>query len=294
MDSMMPSALEKMDVQQIGASFERDRLTSVFTKFLEQPMNVTAAIAAGWEKSKITFDTESCKPALGIRYSLGSNEPSQDHPFSLYYTAAGQISGVGVDIFNTKEVINDYWRYAGLHQWHITVGFRSKESRTLCDRSLVFREKVGNTFVVNPDYGSWNYTLPMTMREAEQSGDWSRGSCFDSMGWHYFKDLAMGSSMSWDKNNVFPIVPMYHPETGDLQATFFAAPNVQQLVHGNRGWDPIPLPNVFMCKNWCDTQCHFPGVTAWSTGHWFYSDVNTVKCPKELKCFQDGVGCCEA
>ena len=58
-----------------------------------------------------------------------------------------------------------------------------------------------------------------------------RGSCFNGMGWHYFKDLAAPpEKMSWQADNLMPVVPMYDPVKGRINAIFFSSAIVQQAV----------------------------------------------------------------
>eukprot|EP00035_Acanthoeca_spectabilis_P033584 m.24434 g.24434 ORF g.24434 m.24434 type:complete len:119 (-) comp6075_c0_seq1:93-449(-) len=107
------------------------------------------------------------------------------------------------------------------------------------------------------------------------------------MGTHYFKDLT--GNLSWSAAKLYPVAMMFDEANPDRpQALLFASTSVQQgVVEGTNGWDPAPLPNFAMCKNFCDNSCHFTGTNIWSTGHFFFNDIATAVC--------DGgcaIGCC--
>ena len=126
-----------------------------------------------------------------------------------------------------------------------------------------------------------------------QAEGYVRGACFDGMGWHYFKDLlAPNGTISWQASNLMPVVPMYDRNAGwRLNAVFFAAPFVQQsaLPPSANQWEPVPLPNFAMCKNWCDKDCGWKGTRFWSTMHLYFSDPHAVVCEDGCK-----MACCEA
>lgn len=59
-----------------------------------------------------------------------------------------------------------------------------------------------------PFLRSINEHVPLTVGEAEAQG-YYRGSCFDGMGFHYFKDLKSPGGMSWSADALAPVVAMY-------------------------------------------------------------------------------------
>jgi len=50
---------------------------------------------------------------------------------------------------------------------------------------------------------------------------------------------------------------MYHE--GRINAFFFASTDIQQTVPVGPAhqWEPVYLPNILMCKNWCNAECTF-------------------------------------
>jgi hypothetical protein len=95
------------------------------------------------------------------------------------------------------------------------------------------------------------------------------------MGFHYFKDYnSPNGTMSWDANNLMPVVPMYNPTNGSINAIFFASAMVQQSIFppDPNEWEPVPLPNELMCGNFCDEDCTFAHTEAWSTMHFYFHD----------------------
>jgi len=51
-------------------------------------------------------------------------------------------------------------------------------------------------------------------------------------------------SMSWEAENLLPIIPMY--DNGSINAIFFASTHMQQSLGDAHMWDPAPIPNEFM------------------------------------------------
>jgi len=97
------------------------------------------------------------------------------------------------------------------------------------------------------------------------------------MGWHYFYDLYSAPTMSWVGANLLPIVPMYY--NGFINAFFFASGIEQQSLFSTNEWDPIPLPDLLMCKNWCDSSCTWNDTDVWSTAHIFLNNYKNAVCP---------------
>ena len=60
--------------------------------------------------------------------------------------------------------------------------------------------------------------------------EWQEGSCLQGMGYHWFKNsIANNVKLTYKINTVVPVVPMYHPETGDISGLFFWAPQRMQI-----------------------------------------------------------------
>eukprot|EP01079_Euglenida_sp_SAG-EU17-18_P009396 gene9396-8419_t len=97
------------------------------------------------------------------------------------------------------------------------------------------------------------------------------------MGHHWFYALATAPTMSWQAENLLPVVPMYDGDNA-LNAFFFASSVRQQslLPPGANQWEPVPLPNNLMCGNFCDGDCTFAGTSIWSTMHIYLHDHEPV------------------
>jgi len=267
-----------------------DTLTSVFTKYYAKPKTMAEASAAGYSPVDGT-----CDPALGIAYTVGGTL-SKATPEHIYFTEDGLLAGVGVDVYGSVKpslVAQGYFIKKASNRYHISVTFR--EAGLLCISGGSAPVVIGDRLIVNA--GALALAMPVTEQGAIAS-NFSRGSCFDGMGWHYFKDIS-GASTQEKMNfplaaeNLLPVVLMFH--NGALNAIFFASTDVQQQMFPPRtnGWEPIPLPNPLMCGNWCDEDCGFQGTYIWSTQHWYFHDYTTVKCPATASCKTSGLICCE-
>jgi len=129
--------------------------------------------------------------------------------------------------------------------------------------------------------------LGTTEDEAISAG-WAEGSCFDSMGLHYFLDTSThDGTLDYDgmPANLFPVTVMY--DQGAVNAFFFSSvlDQIDDLVTCTPGtnaneWEPLGLSNAHMCYNTCDADCNFNN-PCWSTMHIFLKDPKSVKCPKK-------------
>jgi len=157
---------------------------------------------------------------------------------------------------------------------------------SICDQS---QPRIGDRLIINPQ--GINYEIPVLESEAQQLG-YEMGSCMDTMGTHWFKDITKSDNhMSWKSENVLPIVPMYN--NGTINAIFFNTDKVQQGLFDAHWWEPIPLINSMMCMNMCDSKCTFSGTCSWSTMHIYFNDPKQVKCDrKKLDCGLLGTACC--
>ena len=120
------------------------------------------------------------------------------------------------------------------------------------------------------------------------------------MGWHWFKDLtAPNGTLSWQATALMPVVPMYDPVQGNINAIFFASAKVQQdgwPMYASNNWEPVKLSDSLMCGNLCDSDCTFAGTDYWSTMHFYFNDHSKpeLTCSKSSEishCFT-GVSCC--
>jgi len=277
---MMYAALTTIVASETGQGLGSG-LWRTFTKYDSMPTNAADAQTLGWYPDA----GSSCIAGLGIKYSQTSNGPSKPKPVSLYFTPAGQVSGVGTVAFGKLSgavVDQGYWQSASVagkaDAWRVDVGFRSPQAA--CSNT-VSEMPLGDRAVINP--GSVARALPLVQEGAIAEG-YQTGSCIASMGTHSFYDLVgKNGSMTWESPNLMPVVPMYDRNAGwKLNAIFFTTPIVQQSIPFVRynQWEPVALPNFGMCKNWCDTDCgwKFKDTWFWSTMHIYFSDPHKVTC----------------
>lgn len=72
-----------------------DALTSSYKGFNSLPITNTSAASSGWARYG------PCIPGLGYPWSAQPGGPDRSSPQTLYYSAAGQVSGMAVDIFGS-------------------------------------------------------------------------------------------------------------------------------------------------------------------------------------------------
>eukprot|EP01102_Stenamoeba_stenopodia_P012388 TRINITY_DN3907_c0_g1_i1.p1 TRINITY_DN3907_c0_g1~~TRINITY_DN3907_c0_g1_i1.p1 ORF type:complete len:299 (-),score=55.36 TRINITY_DN3907_c0_g1_i1:118-969(-) len=246
-----------------------DRLLRDYTKYIALPITVQDAENQSWQPS-----SSSCDQNLGIAYTQYGASASSDYPITLYFTQSGAIAGIGATIYGTPPqslIDSGYFQPVSDGVYYISLTFR--ESSEMCS-SYYPTEPLGDQLVINAN--NIAVSIPMTEEDAI-NGQWTAGSCFYSMGYHYFYDLATAPNMSWEAANLLPIVPMYN--NGTINAIFFASSVVQQGLLSSHEWDSIPLPNLLMCKNWCDSSCTFSDTSAWSTMHIYFRDYTQATCP---------------
>jgi len=252
----------------LGSYFFRD-----YTEYYTLPMNTSSAMANNWVQNY-----SSCDPNLGIRWDQEKNGVLETNPISLFFTPAGQLAGIGVTLYGNvfQNLVNlGYLQPLGMLQgyqaYFLSITFRN--ASTVCS-SEISSSVIGDTLIVNAN--SISVQLPLTEQEAV-SALWTPGSCFSTMGYHYFYDLATAPNMSWVGANLLPVVMMYNQ--GSFNAFFFASGIEQQSLFNTNQWDPIPLPDLLMCKNWCDSKCTFNDTSVWSTMHIYANNYNEVTCP---------------
>ncbi len=265
-----------------------DRLARAYTVYKQQPITTKDALSLGFAPVNKSF----CAPNLGIAYARGG-KPSRKEPVTLYFTASGHISGVGTTIFGSVEsslLKSGYFIQTGASTFKIAVAFRNSSLMCIPDVPPLVGS-IGDRLVINP--GGIARSIPVT-RDSAIAGNYHRGSCFGGMGTHYFYDLESAPNMSWKSENLMPVIPMYNDKDGLINAIFFASSTRQQTLFppSANEWEPVPLPNAAMCKNWCDSDCTFHGTSIWSTMHFYFRDYTTVTCDPTFKCSFKGVSCC--
>jgi hypothetical protein len=231
----------------------------------------------------------TCSPTQGIAW-VYQGKLSTSNPVTLYFTSAGQIAGVGTEIFGSVETSllkAGFFIPTGSNQYHINVAFR--DTKFMCS-NITSPDVIGDRLIVMPDHV--NLSIPTNVTDAI-ANKYHRGSCFAGMGTHYFLDLLTGPTMSWTSANLMPVVPMYKND-GSINAIFFASSTVQQSVFppSSNEWEPVPLPNALMCGNLCDSGCTFKGTYAWSTMHFYFNDQTQIVCPASYHCSLPDIICC--
>jgi hypothetical protein len=144
-------------------------------------------------------------------------------------------------------------------------------------------EPLGDRVVANQNTAR-AHALPLT-DAAAVAAKYTNGSCFYTMGRHAFYDVESAPHMSWQAENVAPVVPMY--AGGELVAVFFTVPEIEQGLLSPHWWEPVPLTDGMMCANFCDSQCTFSGTSFWSTMHIFFRDYDQIGCPNSCT-----ISCC--
>jgi len=234
-----------------------------------------------WQISNAT-----CDPILGIQYSYTDSPVDAEYPMALYFTAGGQVAGVGTIVVGPglpQQLIDDgYYQILdpSKNLYFISVTFR--DSSIMCSGETDSSLPLGDRLIINAN--GIAQQLPLTEDEAI-SGQWTKGSCFQSMGYHYFYDLVGHPNMTWYASNLLPVVPMYYQ--GAINAFFFASDVVQQTTLDTHMWEPVPLADFLMCKNWCDSSCTWYDTSFWSTMHVYLKDYTTVNCPSDCT-----ISCC--
>jgi len=249
--------------QGIGTQFSRTALL-----YENLPLNVVDAISSGW----YNYTDSSCDSNLGIPYTQTSSGSSNGYPITIFFTAAGQICGMGMTHFGQPvSGLDDFWMADsnGDGNFMMTVTFRPA-SDNLCDPNSQQPELLGNQVVVNQ--GSTNFNIPLTTDAATQA-QFTMGGCISDMGTHWSYDLKTHPDMSWVPSNFMPVVPMYN--NGVISAFFFTTP-ILQYSEPFGPWEG-PIPDDLMCLNWCSDSCGF-GVNFWSVLHFFITDPSLDIC----------------
>jgi len=175
------------------------------------------------------------------RYALQSQTPLTAN---LLNSISGQISGFGTDVFGTLPlnwVNRGYYSRVGSSIYRIQAATRAFDDA--CGSTGAFAQPIGDRIVLNPS--TINQTLPATEKMAAASR-WSRGACIKGMGRHWEYDLQTAPIQSYNSSNLLPVVPMYDPASGNLNAIFFASTDVQQGLIDSHQWGTRAM---LLCSN---------------------------------------------
>mmetsp|Transcript_80147 Transcript_80147/g.120460 ORF Transcript_80147/g.120460 Transcript_80147/m.120460 type:complete len:265 (+) Transcript_80147:142-936(+) len=220
------------------------------------------------------MDGVDCDANLGIRYAYKGSGPSKSTPLTIYFTAGGQVAGVGVNLYGAGSAPQNlidlgFWIpiEGEKNQWMLSVSFRQPSD--MCSHTTV-DEVIGDRLVINQN--TLSYSLPLTAAEAF-CNNWTYGSCMTTMGQHWFYDVSGAPDLTWNSANLLPVVTMYYPPNinGTINAFFFTTPVAQPgsdyLLHKPGDWETPDLSPSQMCENFCNSTCTWPGVDDWSTMH---------------------------
>jgi len=250
-----------------------DQLHRDYGEYYTLPITTDQTSSMQWQVANTT-----CDPTRGILYSYDGNDISAEYPLGLYFTAGGQVAGAVTLVLGPglpDQLIEEgYYEPVDTSKniYRISVTFRSSDD--ICSGQVFDDLPLGDRLIVNA--GGISLELPTTEQEAID-GQWTKGSCFQSMGYHYFYDIAGHPNMTWEAANLLPVIVMY--DQGQINAFFFASDVVQQTLADTHMWEPIPLANLLMCKNWCDSSCTFHDTSFFSTMHLYLKDYTQVNCP---------------
>jgi hypothetical protein len=258
------------------------------------PITAAAAKQAGWKAA----DAVTCVPGVGIRYFKSADGlVTNEEPMGLGFTPFGrkierrekffsdplsELTSITVYMDGTAapQLISKGWWVKESDKMHaVTLSLRS--SADSCAKEPL-AAPVGDRVQVNA--AALNFTVPLTTPDKKM---YHQGSCVKKMGVHWLHDISKPGSMSWKHGNLAPVVPMFDPFTGQINAVFITAPDVQQRLTSRRGWDAIPLTKHLMCANLCDQKCTFDEFFL-STMHIFFKDPKTLNC--QLPCGK--IKCC--
>jgi len=259
-----------------------DSLIEGYGIFAQNPLNAIAAAKSGWVPSNGTY----CVPGLGIPFNYGGSVPTTKYPVTFYYAVNGMFASLSVTILGD---VLPGWTSAGwltpsavVKDAHkIEATFRCPIMFNPCN-SWTSSDLVGDRLIFNPN-SPQAVALPVQKKDVISWSKQTTGSCIQGMGTHYPLQVN-GPTFTPSAGALFPVVPMYDLVTGNLNAIFFAATTHQQtafgLLGGANGWDKTSLPNLLMCKNWCNSDCTFQDTEVWSTMHfWFRNSSAIAPCP---------------
>jgi len=243
-----------------------DRLLSPAIAESALPTSTSAAVSAGWVQSG------GCNGRLGVAYTANGGTGST-HPMTLYFTAAGQIQGVGMTISNSPpSSLANYWLQSS-SGYTLNVGFRDTTVANICSPSFHDSNPIGNALIVAPGLSA-AMSIPLTDTLAFEGG-WTNGSCITSMGRHWAWDVT--GDMTWQLSNLMPVMPMYM--NGALVTFLIQTPNAQ-IPQPIGEWDGV-FPTALFCLNFCN--CKYSAFTTFlSTAHFFLTDPALNTCPSGL------------
>lgn len=243
-----------------------DRIERTFLLFHDLPLTTKDAASGGWESQ-----WDSCDPNLGFAYT-GKGGFSVGNPIVMYYTAAGQVAGVGIVHFGAplasqtrfwqplNDSTNDNITYI------MNVHFRAPA--VVCSKQAQ-SEVIGTQVVINQ--GALNFNVPLRDDDAVLA-KWTAGNCISGMGTHWAYDLISAPKLSYKAEQTVPLFPMYF--NGTISA-FLVDTATFQDIEPVGVWEGPFLPSLF-CKNLCKA-CDWDSKLT-STLHFLLTDHSTLSC----------------
>jgi len=260
------------------------------------PTNTASAKAGGWAKVD-----EPCNPLMGQAWSVGGVKASFTSA-SIYFTpevgdSPGVASGIEVDVYGYVEdnLVGSYFgeekTSADGSYRSVSISFFDGAKNDLCDTDSPFVQPEFEYLSIAPDMADTK--IPLKNDSELLTDIFHRGACIVGMGYHWGTDVVGGKDLTWQAENLAPVVPMYSSTDGMLNAVFFIAPGTKQtwpadlLPERNPAqpvalpflnmWDASPgltepnNPGFFACSNFCG-DCQFTGSPdgMYTTMHWFF------------------------
>jgi len=251
------------------------------------PTTTAEASDQGWVKTG-----EACNPSLGEAWLLGG-ELAINSPATMYFTpqvggVAGVVSGIEVDYYGSMQenLIGTYFseeKTSSDGTYHsLAVALRSDD---LCDTANPATPGNAEHIAISPDMA--NQIVPTHQDSPKLHTDYKEGACLMTMGYHWFQDVVGGAELTYEADNLVPVVPMYDSVDGTLNGIFFLAINAKQTIgsgkYDGNFWDRSPglsQANTFLdgtnpfCANLCG-GCQFTGTEdgMFTTMHWMFKNT---------------------
>jgi len=252
-----------------------DRVIHTAFAYKNFPLTRDAAESGDWRRVN-----SNCIPGKGVAY-VHKNGVASSTPAFLYFAQSnGALAGFQLRrwVQSTGSPADRFWEAPSVDLScsasdcsDIFVQFR--DPSTVCGTNFAMGNGVGDRIVV----GSKQLRVPLNATDAKMKG-WMEGDCIPGMGIHYSMNLGgpLGKG-NWNASSLFPIMPMYDAQSGNINAILIANPHLANAFP--LGWWEGPIPNILMCKNWCSTSgCGFVDTLIWSTMHFWFRDHSGISC----------------